>query len=340
MPAVIETTDDTTAMQQEPLLQPSIKRLVIYPIEHNDIWEMYKRAEASFWTTEEIDIAADVEDFNTKLTESEQKYVKTVLAFFAASDGIVNENLAQNFAAEVQYPEARSFYGFQIAIENIHSETYSLMIETFVKDQAEKQKLLQAIDTMPSVMKKAEWALRWVDNGSFVERLVAFACVEGIFFSGAFCSIFWLKKRQLMLHGLGKSNELIARDEGLHRDFACLLYTRHIQNKLTDAEVHAIVRDAVEHEKEFVRDCLPVELLGMNSTLMCQYIEFVANHLVLSLGHASLYKVTNPFDWMEGISLESKSNMFEHRVTEYQKANVMTSVTGADGREFSLDADF
>lgn len=324
----------------EEMLKPDLKRFVLFPIKHNDIWEMYKKAVASFWTVEEIEISRDLDDWKNKLSEKERKFVKMVLAFFAASDGIVNENLALRFSNEIQYPEAKCFYGFQIAIENIHSETYSLMIDTFVNDTKEKENLLNAVETIPVVAAKAEWALMWIEDGTFVERLVAFACVEGIFFSGAFCSIFWLKKRGLMLHGLGKSNELIARDEGLHRDFAALLYRNHLTEKLSDERIYYIVGEAVAHEKAFVSEALPVDLLGMNSNLMNQYIEFVADHLLKTMGHPALYGSSNPFDFMENISLEGKTNMFEGRVSEYQKANVMKDHNGVQDNQFRLDASF
>src|SRR5687767_8601043 len=308
----------------EPILVENKDRFVLFPIKYKDIWEFYKKAEASFWTAEEIDLASDLQDWNNKLNDNERHFIKHVLAFFAASDGIVNENLAINFMNEVQYPEARCFYGFQIMIENIHSETYSLLIDTYINDPAEKDRLLHAIDTVPCVKKKAEWALRWISNGSFAERLIAFAAVEGIFFSGSFCSIFWLKKRGLM-PGLSFSNELISRDEGLHCDFACLLYQKHLVNKLPKETVQKIITDAVEIEKEFVSDALPVKLIGMNSDLMCQYIEFVADRLLVELGNQRVYNVSNPFDFMELISLQGKTNFFEKRVGEYQKAGVMNS---------------
>src|SRR6185436_753229 len=257
----------------------------------------YKKHEASFWTAEEIDLGADLVDWSNKLNDDERYFIKHVLAFFAASDGIVNENLAENFLHEVQYTEARFFYGFQIVIENIHSETYSLLIDTYIKDAVEKDKLLHAIDTVPCVKKKADWALRWIDKGSFAERLVAFAAVEGIFFSGSFCSIFWLKKRGLM-PGLSFSNELISRDEGLHCDFACLLYSQ-LTNKLSEAKVQEVIINAVEIEKEFVTDALPVRLIGMNAEMMSQYIEFVADRLLVALGNPKHYNSANPFDFME-----------------------------------------
>jgi ribonucleoside-diphosphate reductase subunit M2 len=333
------------------------------------IWKMYKQAEASFWTAEEIDLAGDLKDWDT-LTNNERHFVSHVLAFFAASDGIVNENLAQNFATEIQSPEARCFYGFQIAVENIHSETYSLLIDTYVRDPVEKSRLLQAIETVPCVSKKANWALQWCDRkySSFAERCVAFAAVEGIFFSGSFCAIFWLKKRGLM-PGLSFSNELISRDEGLHCDFACLLYKKLV-NQLSAERVAEIISNAVDIEKEFVRDALPVELIGMvslfvgslvclldvhsavechsyssisslfiqqNSLLMQQYIEFVADRLLVALGQKKHYNAKNPFDFMEMISLTGKTNFFEKRVGEYAKSGV-----GNDGnnRVFDLDADF
>ncbi len=325
-------------MKTEPILQENKDRFVLFPIRHQEIWSMYKKAEASFWTAEEIDLSHDQKDWDG-MADGERHFVKHVLAFFAASDGIVNENLAVNFIREVQIPEARWFYGFQIMMENIHSETYSLLIDTYIKDSADKQHLFQAMETVPCVKKKAEWALRWISkkNASFAERLVAFAAVEGIFFSGSFCSIFWLKKRGLM-PGLAFSNELISRDEGLHCDFACLLYGM-LQQKLSNETVHQLIKDAVDIEKEFVSDALPVDLIGMNAKMMCQYIEFVADRLLTSLGHPRLFKATNPFDFMELISLQGKTNFFEKRVAEYQKAGVM----GNNNKEdygFSLDADF
>lgn len=320
----------------EPILVENENRFVLFPIEHDDIWGFYKKAEASFWTAEEIDLSADLVDWENKLNDDERHFIKHVLAFFAASDGIVNENLAENFLSEVQYTEAKFFYGFQVAIENIHSETYSLLIDTYIKDGKEKDKLFNAIETLDCVKKKAKWALRWIDEGSFAERLIAFAAVEGIFFSGSFCSIFWLKKRGLM-PGLSFSNELISRDEGLHCDFACLLYNNHIQNKLPKDQIEKIITDAVEIEKEFVTDALPVKLIGMNSELMTQYIEFVADRLLAELGNDKVYNVKNPFDFMDMINLQGKTNFFEKRVGEYQKSGV---VGGTDGQKFSLDEDF
>ncbi len=325
-----------TAIATEPILQENNSRFVLFPIQHDDIWEYYKKAEASFWTAEEIDLSQDLKDWEN-LTDGERHFISHVLAFFAASDGIVNENLAEHFVAEVQYTEAKFFYGFQIAMENIHSETYSLLIDTYVKDPKEKDKLFNAIDTMDCVKKKADWALRWIDEGNFQERLIAFAAVEGIFFSGSFCSIFWLKKRGLM-PGLSFSNELISRDEGLHCDFACLLYNDHVQNKLDDQVILDMIQDAVNIEKEFVTDALPVNLIGMNAELMCQYIEFVADRLLNELIGRKIYNSSNPFDFMEMISLQGKTNFFEKRVGDYQKAGVMKG--HEESNKFSLDEDF
>jgi len=323
--------------KEEPILKENGGRFVLFPIQHNDIWEMYKKSEASFWTAEEIDLAQDMADWENKLNDNERFFIKNVLAFFAASDGIVNENLAENFVSEVQYTEAKFFYGFQIAMENVHSETYSLLIDTLIKDTNEKDKLFNAIETMDCVKKKADWALDWIDNGSYAERLVAFAAVEGIFFSGSFCSIFWLKKRGLM-PGLSFSNELISRDEGLHCDFACLLYNNHLVNKLPKSRVAKIISDAVDIEKEFVTDSLPVSLIGMNAKLMQQYIEFVADRLLTELGNDKIYNASNPFDFMEMISLQGKTNFFEKRVAEYQKAGVANN--DKDAHAFNMDADF
>lgn len=322
---------------EEPILKENKDRFVLFPIQHNDIWEFYKKAEASFWTAEEIDLSHDLKDW-ADLNDGERHFISHVLAFFAASDGIVNENLAENFLSEVQYTEAKFFYGFQIAIENIHSETYSLLIDTLIKDAKQKDHLFKAVETLDCVKKKADWALRWIEQGSFQERLIAFAAVEGIFFSGSFCSIFWLKKRGLM-PGLSFSNELISRDEGLHCDFACHLYTKHVNNQLPKETVVEIIKDAVEIEKEFVTDALPVALIGMNADLMCQYIEFVADRLLGELDCPKIYQASNPFDFMEMISLQGKTNFFEKRVAEYQKAGVMNS--GDSGKpKFSLDEDF
>jgi len=328
---------DMMNTQVEPILAENKDRFVLFPIQHDDIWSFYKKAEASFWTAEEIDLSPDLIDWENKLNDDEKHFIKHVLAFFAASDGIVNENLAENFLAEVQYTEAKFFYGFQVAIENIHSETYSLLIDTYIRDTAEKNYLFNAIDSIECVRKKADWALRWIDQGSFAERLIAFAAVEGIFFSGSFCSIFWLKKRGLM-PGLSFSNELISRDEGLHCDFACLLYNNHVVNKLPQQTVIDIILDAVEIEKEFILDALPVRLIGMNSELMSQYIEFVADRLLAELNCPKQFNVTNPFDFMDMISIQGKTNFFEKRVAEYQKAGVMSGTK--DNHSFSLDDDF
>ena len=297
---------------------------------------MYKKAVASFWTVEEVDLSKDLNDWE-RLKDGEKHFISHVLAFFAASDGIVNENLVENFAQEVQIHEARCFYGFQIAIENIHSEMYSLLINTYIRNKDEQARLFNAIETLPCIKKKADWALRWISNesASYAERIVAFASVEGIFFSGSFAAIFWLKKRGLM-PGLTFSNELISRDEGLHTDFACLMF-KHLVNKPSETQVKAIVSDAVKIEQEFLTDALPVNLIGMNCGLMRQYIEFVADRLLLELGCAKLYNVENPFDFMENISLEGKTNFFEKRVGDYQKIGVMSS---KDERSFRLDADF
>jgi ribonucleoside-diphosphate reductase beta chain len=321
----------------EPILMENKDRFVLFPITHPDIWRFYKQAEASFWTAEEIDLSQDLTNWNSDMSSDERHFIKHVLAFFAASDGIVNENLAEHFVSEVQYTEAKFFYGFQIAIENIHSETYSLLIDTYVKDSAEKAKLFKATETLDCVKRKADWALKWIANGSFQERLVAFAAVEGIFFSGSFCSIFWLKKRGLM-PGLTFSNELISRDEGLHCDFACHLYTMHVVNKLAVDRVVEIINEAVEIEKEFVTDALPVNLIGMSSKSMCQYIEFVADRLLNELTGTKVYGSQNPFDFMDMISLRGKTNFFEKRVAEYQKAGVMNGAN-SKGR-FSLDEEF
>ena len=325
----------------EPMLKSDTGRFVLFPIEHDEIWEFYKKHEASFWTAEEIDLSDDERDW-LSLSDDERHFVKHVLAFFAASDGIVNENLVTNFASEVQYAEARCFYGFQIMMENIHSETYSLLIDSYIKDEVEKDMLFNAIETVPAVGKKAEWALRWFSRkrASFSERLVAFAAVEGIFFSGSFCALFWLKKRGLM-PGLTFSNELISRDEGLHCDFACLLHNM-LERPTSEARITNIIADAVEIEKDFITEALPVSLIGMNSELMKQYIEFVADRLLVALNCTRLYNVENPFSWMEMISMQGKTNFFEKRVGEYQKAGVMNqaSAIGAVQTRFSMEEDF
>jgi len=322
--------------QTEPLLKDNPSRFVIFPIQFDDIFAMYKKAVASFWTVEEVDLSKDINDWD-KLKDDERHFISHVLAFFAASDGIVNENLVERFCQEVQVSEARCFYGFQIAMENIHSEMYSLLINTFIRDSEEQTRLFNAIETIPCIKKKADWALRYIshETATYAERIIAFAAVEGIFFSGSFASIFWLKKRGLM-PGLTFSNELISRDEGLHTDFACLMY-KHLVNKLSEEEVKAIIADAVSIEQEFLTDALPVNLIGMNCVLMSQYIEYVADRLLLELGCTKMYNVENPFDFMENISLEGKTNFFEKRVGEYQKCGVMSS---PDQRSFTLDADF
>jgi len=319
----------------EPILRPNKDRFVIFPIQHNDIWDWYKKQEASFWTAEEIDLEQDVIDWDNKLTADEKYFIKHILAFFAASDGIVNENLAENFVSEVQYTEAKFFYGFQLMMENIHSEVYSLLIDTYIKNENEKNELFQAIEVFPAIKKKADWALKWVDSDSFAERLIAFSAVEGIFFSGSFCSIFWMKKRGL-LPGLTFSNELINRDEGLHSDFAVYLHQNHIMNKVSKERITEILVDALNIEREFITESLPVSLIGMNSKLMTQYLEFVTDRLLLEYGCEKVYNATNPFDFMEMISLEGKTNFFEKRVSEYQKAGVKSGGTGS----ISFDADF
>lgn len=319
----------------EPLLRDNPQRFVLFPLKYQQIWEMYKKHMASFWTAEEIDLSQDLKDWEG-LSDDEKHFVKHVLAFFAASDGIVLENLAVRFLDEIQIPEARCFYGFQIAMENIHSETYSLLIDTYIRNPEEKQNLFNAMTTIPCVTKKANWALKWINTtDSFAERIIAFAAVEGIFFSGSFCAIFWLKKRGLM-PGLTFSNELISRDEGLHRDFAGLLYSMLV-NKLDQTRIHSIIGEAVEIEKTFVTESLPVSLIGMNAEMMTTYIEYVADHLIVSLGYEKLYNAHNPFDWMELISVPGKTNFFEKRVGEYQKAGVMSDRTQ---HTFTLDADF
>ena len=317
----------------EKILQENKNRFVLFPIEHHDIWDYYKKAQQVFWTAEEIDLAQDFSDWE-KLNEGEQHFVKHVLAFFAASDGIVNENLAENFVSEVQYTEAKFFYGFQIMMENIHSETYSLLIDTYIKDKEEQSHLFNAIDTVPAVQKKAEWALKWIGSESFVERLVAFAAVEGIFFSGSFCSIFWLKKRGLM-PGLSFSNELISRDEGLHTDFAVHLYKNHIENKLSRERILEIIDSALVIEKEFITEALPVSLIGMNSDLMKQYLEYVSDRLLMDLGVGKVYNTENPFDFMANIALQNKTNFFEKRVADYVKSGV-----GEVQEQISFDEDF
>ena len=317
----------------EKILEENKNRFVLFPLEHHDIWGYYKKAQQVFWTAEEIDLQQDLTDWE-KLNEGEKHFVKHVLAFFAASDGIVNENLAENFVAEVQYTEAKFFYGFQIMMENIHSETYSLLIDTYIKDKEEQNHLFNAIDTVPAVQKKAEWALKWIGSDSFVERLIAFAAVEGIFFSGSFCSIFWLKKRGLM-PGLSFSNELISRDEGLHTDFAVHLYNNHIENKLSRERLIEIIDSALVIEKEFITEALPVSLIGMNSNLMKQYLEYVSDRLLMDLGVGKVYNAENPFDFMQNIALQNKTNFFEKRVADYVKSGV-----GEVQEQISFDEDF
>lgn len=310
----------------EPILKENPERFVLFPIKYPIVWEMYKRAEASFWTAEEVDLGSDINDWN-HLNNNERHFIIHILAFFATSDGIVTENLGLRFMKEVQIPEARAFYGFQIAIENIHSEMYSLLLDTFIKSPRERSNLFRAIDTVPCVKKKADWAIKWIDSSdSFAERLLAFACVEGIFFSGSFCAIYWLKKRGIM-PGLTFSNELISRDEGLHTEFACLLYRELLVQKLSPERVLDIVTQAVDIELEFVCDALPVDLIGMNSCLMSDYIRFVADRLLEDLGHKKYYMARNPFEFMELISLQGKTNFFEKRVGDYQKAGVMHSTS-------------
>ncbi|NQX81039.1 MAG: ribonucleotide-diphosphate reductase subunit beta [Flavobacteriaceae bacterium] len=319
----------------EPILQNNPDRFVIFPIQHQDIWEWYKKQEASIWTAEEIDLHQDVSDWENKLNDDERYFIKHILAFFAASDGIVNENLAENFVSEVQYSEAKFFYGFQIMMENIHSEVYSLLIDTYVKNEAEKSQLFKAIDNFPAIKEKADWALKWIDSPSFAERLIAFAAVEGIFFSGSFCAIFWMKKRGL-LPGLTFSNELISRDEGLHCDFAVHLHNHHIVKKVPKERITEILVDALNIERSFITESLPISLIGMNSKLMTQYLEFVTDRLLVEFNCDKVYNVSNPFDFMELISLEGKTNFFEKRVSEYQKAGVKSGDTGA----ISFDLDF
>ncbi|TFK43650.1 beta subunit of ribonucleotide reductase [Crucibulum laeve] len=330
---------------EEPLLKESKRRFVLFPIQYHEIWQMYKKAEASFWTAEEMDLSKDIHDWTNRLNDNERHFISHVLAFFAASDGIVNENLLERFSNEVQAAEARCFYGFQIMMENIHSETYSLLIDTYIKDTTQREYLFDAIETIPCIKRKADWALKWISDkrSTFAERLVAFAAVEGIFFSGSFASIFWMKKRGLM-PGLTFSNELISRDEGMHTDFACLLFS-HLKRRPHPDTVRLIITEAVKIEQEFLTDALPVKLIGMNAELMCQYIEFVADRLLVSLGNDKVYNSTNPFDFMDMISLQGKTNFFEKRVSDYSKAGINHSSTpdtntGSTGKAFVLDEDF
>ncbi|RIA99228.1 ribonucleoside-diphosphate reductase subunit [Glomus cerebriforme] len=342
--AVVNPQKSVINIEDEPLLKPNPRRFVLFPIQFHEIWQMYKKAEASFWTVEEVDLSKDMNDWEYKLNNDEKHFISHVLAFFAASDGIVNENLVERFSNEVQIPEARCFYGFQIMIENIHSEMYSLLIDTYIKEPSQRQYLFEAIETIPCIRKKADWALRWISDkeSSFAERLIAFAAVEGIFFSGAFASIFWLKKRGMM-PGLTFSNELISRDEGLHCDFACLLFS-HLRTRPSIKTVEAIITEAVTIEQEFLTEALPVNLIGMNANLMKMYIEFVADRLLVALGGKKYYNSENPFDFMDLISLQGKTNFFEKRVSDYQKAGVMSNRTSIGNNPadnmFTLDADF
>ncbi|KAJ7667918.1 ribonucleoside-diphosphate reductase small chain [Mycena polygramma] len=329
---------------EEPLLKVSPRRFVLFPIQYPEIWQMYKKAQACFWTAEETDLSHDVHDWNNNLNANERHFISHVLAFFAASDGIVNENLLERFSNEVQAAEARCFYGFQIMMENIHSETYSLLIDTYIRDPAERDYLFDAVETIPCVKRKADWALKWISDkrSTFAERLVAFAAVEGIFFSGSFASIFWMKKRGLM-PGLTFSNELISRDEGMHTDFACLLFT-HLKRRPHPDTIQRIISEAVKIEQEFLTDALPVDLIGMNAKLMRQYIEFVADRLLVALGNEKAYHAANPFDFMDMISLQGKTNFFEKRVSDYSKANInhsgSTETSPTTGKLFTLDEDF
>lgn len=323
----------------EKILMDNPGRFVLFPIKHDDLWRLFKQQEACFWTAEEIDLGQDVYDWENKLNADEQHFVKHVLAFFAASDGIVNENLAMNFVNEVQYTEAKFFYSFQMMMENIHSETYSLLIDSYIKDKKDQDKLFNAIETIPAIKKKADWAIKWINSDSFVDRLVAFAAVEGIFFSGSFCSIFWLKKRGLM-PGLTFSNELISRDEGMHCDYACHLFNNHIENKISEKRVKEIICSALEIEKEFILEALPVRLIGMNSDLMSKYLEFVTDRLLVALGCSKVYNSDNPFDFMQNIALQGKTNFFEKRVAEYQKAGVNKTSESEDLNSAFGDVDF
>jgi ribonucleoside-diphosphate reductase beta chain len=323
----------------EVLLTEDETRLTIFPIRHNEIWDMYKKAVSSFWSVEEIDLSKDLDDFN-KLSDNERSFIRNILAFFSSSDTIVNINLGERFLNDVKVLEAKFFYAFQMTIENIHSETYSLLIDTYIKDPVERHQTFNAIEYTPCIKKKADWCFKWIndDNASFGQRLLAFAIVEGVYFSGAFCSIFWLKERGLM-PGLAFSNELISRDEGMHVEFAVLLYSM-LQNKLPEETVHQIMKEAVEVEKNFIIESIPCSMLGMNSELMSTYIEFVADRLLSQLGYAKLWNAHNPFPFMERISIETKANFFESRVSQYSKANVGNSQNHMDMHKFSLDADF
>ena len=320
-------------MANEPLLDEKNNRFVLFPIEHNDIWNYYKLSVANFWTAEEIDLTRDITEYNS-LTKDERHFINRILSFFAASDGIVNKNLAENFLNDVKYIEGKFFYGFQIAVENIHSETYSLLIDTYIKDKEVQRKLFDGLNQFASLREKKDWSIKYIDNGSFQEQLIAFAAVEGIFFSSSFCGIFWLRDRG-MLKGLCQANELIARDEGLHRDFACHLYKNHIKNKLDKSKVEEIILDAVDIERRFVRESLPYDLVQMNSKLMCEYVEFVADHLLVELGLDKVFNTKNPFPFMETISMQGHTNFFERHVTEYAKAG-----SHGDSHKFNLNEDF
>jgi ribonucleotide reductase beta subunit family protein with ferritin-like domain len=318
-----------------PLTEETRNRFVVFPVHHDDVWKMYKKAQASFWTAEEMDLSKDVDDWN-QLTDNERHFLKYVLAFFAASDGIVNENLAQRFSREVVMPEARAFYTFQQAIETVHNEAYSLLIDTYISDTAEKAVLFDAIRTVPCIGKKADWALKWISDtkASFAQRLLAFACVEGIFFSGSFCAIYWFKERGI-LKGLGFSNELISRDESLHTEFAILLYTKYVDeaDKLKHEDVHAMVMEAIEIEAEFITEAIPCEMIGMSNAQMIQYIKFCANRLLTQLGYDKIWNVKNPFQFMERMNMEGRTNFFEGKPSEYSIANV-------ERGEFDINADF
>ncbi|KAF5309551.1 hypothetical protein D9619_010531 [Psilocybe cf. subviscida] len=327
--------------EEEPILKECRRRFILFPIRYPDIWDAYKKAQASFWTAEEIDLSKDRYDWDQKLNNDERHFLSYILAFFAGSDGIVNENLNERFATEVQVAEVRCFYGFQAMMENVHSETYSLLIDAYIKDPTERERLFDAINSVPSIKQKADWALKWISDtqSTFAERLVAFATVEGVFFSGAFASIFWLKKRGL-LPGLTFSNELISRDEGMHTEFACLLFQHLIRRPHSDT-IQEIVKEAVSIEQGFLTDSLPVSLIGMNSALMCQYIEFVADRLLVGLGSEKVYNSANPFDFMEMISLEGKTNFFEKRVSEYSLAMVdHSSAQNKSSKLFTVDDEF
>jgi len=312
----------------EKILQENPNRFVLFPIEHNDIWQYYKQHQAAFWTAEEIDLSVDLEDWKN-LSDNERYFIKNVLSFFAASDGIVNENIAENFVREVQYPEAKQFYGFQIAMENIHSETYSLLIDTYIKDSNEKMECFRALDHLPAVRKKADWALKWIKSDSFAERLIAFVAVEGIFFSGSFSSIFWLKSRGLM-QGLCNANALIFKDENLHCEFAIHLLNKHIKNRPSEQKIREILLSALVIEKEFIIESLPVSMIGMNSDLMKQYLEFIVDQLLYQLGCKKQFNVDQPFKFMEQIAMETKGNFFESRTIEYQKSKSNEAISFDD----------